>query len=155
MAETKREELTALGFDVIVNRASGVDDFNRALTSNGTLDGVEYVGHASLDVLFVGEQHAQGTNIDRSNVRQLSNEKLSAHAYIKVNGCYAGLGGWTNSIAGMMANHLRRSVWAFNGPTSFYGSATAVPGSAGRYPPKNGPLYLLEDRGTRMVEYKP
>ena len=155
VAETKRAELTAQGYDVIVNRVSGIDDLNRALTSNGTLDGVEYIGHASPEALFVGEQHATGTNVDKSNVKELSNAKLSPNAYVKLNACYTGIGGWTSSIAGLMANQLRRSVWAFNGPTKFYGSPNAVPGSGGKYPPRNGPLYLLEDRGTRMVEYKP
>jgi RHS repeat-associated protein len=155
VAETKRAELADQGYDVVVKRASGLDDVNRELTSNGMLDGVEYIGHASFDSLFVGEQHLPGTNIDRSNVNDLSNEKLSSNAYIKLNACYSGGGGWTASIAGLMANHMRRTVWAFNGPTKFYGSPNAVRGSGDLYPPKTGGLYLLEDAGTRLVGYHP
>ena len=93
VAETKRQELAAQGYNVVLKRVSGVEDFNRALTSNGVLDGVEYIGHASYNALFVGEQHAAGTDIDRSNVSQLSNAKLSQNAYIKINACFAGSGG--------------------------------------------------------------
>ena len=154
-AETKRQELKASGYNAIVRRASGLDDVNRELTGNGMLAGVEYVGHASENALYVGEQPGAGTNIDLSNVSQLSKGNLSPNAYIKINACYTGLGGWRNSIAGAMANHLGRPVFAFNGPTKFYGSSNAVRGSGGNYPPPTGPLYLMEDLGTRLVVYKP
>ena len=81
------------------------------------------------------------------------------HTYIydaenKINGCNAGKGGW-GSIAGKLANHLDRTVWAFNGPTKFYTSPNAVRGSGGKDLPRTGPLYLMEDRGTRFVPYRP
>lgn len=153
VAETKNQELTAAGYNVVVTRASGVSDFNRALTSNGILAGVEYVGHAGSNALFVGEQPGAGTNIDRSNVSQLSNAMLSPNAYIKINGCFTGYGGWQQSIAGAIANQLGRTTFAFNGPTIFSGSERAR--TAGRFAPSSGPLYLIEDRGTRLVPYRP
>ncbi len=153
-AETKRRELTADGYTVIVTRASGIDDFNHALLNNGKLDGVEYIGHAGSASLYVGERAGAGTNIDSSNVSQLSNANLNPNAYIKINGCNAGKGGW-DLIAGKLANHLDRTVWAFNGPTKFYSSPNAVRGSGGKTVPSTGPLYLMEDRGTRLIAYKP
>jgi len=154
VAETKQAELMSEGFSVIVQRASSVVDFNFALTSNGLLSGFEYIGHASSLRLFIGEQHLAGTNLEIGDVASLSGAQLAPDAYIKLNACYAGAGGWTDSIAGAMANHFRRPVFAFNGGTLFYGSPNPVRGGGGR-PPDSGPLYLLEDKGTRLVNYRP
>ncbi len=151
-AETKRQELTAQGYTVIVRRASSIDDFNRELVNNGMLDGVEYLGHATSHSLSVGEGADPRTNIDLSNVSELSNAKLNPNAYIKINSCYTGAGGW-GAIAGSMANHMDRSVFAFNGPTIFSGNEHQR--TAGKFAPSTGPLYLIEDRGTRLLEYRP
>jgi hypothetical protein len=156
VAETKQVELEAQGFSVVVQRASSAEDFNFALNDNGVLSGVEYVGHATFDKLYVGEQHAEGTNLDLSNVTSLSGAKLAPDAYIKLNACFSGSGGWAHSIAGALANHLRRPVFAFDGGTRFYGSPNPVRGTGPSRPPERGPLYLLEDsRSSRMVVYRP
>jgi RHS repeat-associated protein len=154
VAETKQKELTATGYNVIVTRASGVADFAHALTSNGQLAGVEYVGHASFDKLYVGERHESGTNIDRTNVSQLSAAKLAPNAYIKINACYAGAGGFNNSIAGALAYQLGRAVLAFNGPTIFSNSERRAT-AKGLFPSSKGPLYLIEDGRTRLVTFRP
>jgi len=154
VAETKRQELEGQGYTVIVQRASSFTDFNDALMNNGILDGVEYIGHSSNIKIFVGEQGYPGSNIDYSNISQLSNANLSANAYIKLNGCNVGKGG-DNSIGQWLSNRLGRTVIAFDGPSRFYGSPNAVRGSGGRYPPETGPLYLLEDRGTKIQYFTP
>lgn len=154
VAATKKKELEAQGYSVIVQRASSFEDFKNALTSNGMLDGVEYVGHSSNIMLYVGEQAAPGTNVDHSNIPQLSNANLNKNAYIKLNGCNVGAGGH-NSMGQWLSNRLDRTVIAFDGPSRFYGSPSASPGSGGRRPPSSGPLYLLEEKGTNMVIVRP
>jgi RHS repeat-associated protein len=47
VAETKRRGLEADGHRVIVVRASSFAEFAQALTSNGILNGVEYIGHSA------------------------------------------------------------------------------------------------------------
>ncbi|HJT29925.1 MAG TPA: RHS repeat-associated core domain-containing protein [Pyrinomonadaceae bacterium] len=154
VAETKRTELEAQGFSVVIQRASTIEDFNFALIDNGLLSGVEYIGHASWNQLFVGERPGRETNLMISDVPSLSGAKLAPDAYIKLNACYAGSGG-LDSIAGAMATHFRLPVFAFDGGTLFYGSPNPVRGSGGTRPPDTGPLYLLEDRGTRFVQIRP
>ena len=149
VAATKKKNLEALSYTVIVTRASSFADVNAAMNNNGMLDGVEYVGHAAPWALFVGERHEPGTNVDLSNVSQLSGAHLNPNAYIKLTACYAGFGGWSN-IAGKMANHLDRPVSAFNGWAIFSSSESQrVPFS------RSSPLYLIEDRGTSLVTYNP
>lgn len=120
---------------MIVQRASGVEDFNLALTTNGMLDGVEYVGHASNIMLYVGEQSGAGTNVDHSNIPDLSNANLSQNAYIKLNGCNASATG-SVSIAQWLANRLQRTVLSYNGPTQFFRPSEQSPaGPCRRSPP--------------------
>ena len=154
VADTKQQELEAQGYTVIVKRASSFEDFNNLLQNNGILSGVEYIGHSSNIKIFVGEQGYPGSNIDHSNIPLLSNSNLSANAYIKLNGCNVGNGGH-NSIGQWLSNQLGRTVYAFDGPSRFYGRPDAVRGSGGRYPPATGPLYLLEEKGTKMVVFTP
>jgi hypothetical protein len=155
VAQTKNDELTAQGYNVIVQRASNFDEFKNALTNNGMLDGVEYIGHASNIMLYVGEQHAPGTNVDHSNIPDLSNANLNKNAYIKLNGCNASATG-SLSIAQWLANRLQRTVLAYNGPTHFSGSPKSPqPVRAGDRPPQKGPLYLVGDTGTRLVAIGP
>ncbi|MGH9966714.1 MAG: RHS repeat-associated core domain-containing protein, partial [Pyrinomonadaceae bacterium] len=158
VAQTKKEELEGQGYAVVVQRASGFQDFANALTNNGILDGVEYVGHGSNIMLFVGEQHAPGTNVDHSNIPQLSNANLSKDAYIKLNTCNASAGG-SLSIGQWLANRLDRTVFAFDGPSHFYGGTNPNPVRTsprpGDRPPERVPLRLLEDRGTRLLAIRP
>lgn len=154
VAETKQAELEAQGFSVVVQRASSVEDFDFALKDNGLLSGVEYVGHASWVALFVGELPLPGTNLTSREVSSLFTGNLAPDAYIKINACNAGFAG-SISIAGDLANHFKRPVFAFDGPTIFYGNPNPVHGAGASRPPDRGPLYLLEDRGTRLVKINP
>jgi len=155
VAATKKEELEAQGDTAIVQRASGFQDFANALTNNGVLDGVEYVGHASNIALYVGEQPGPATNVDHSNIPQLSNANLSKNAYVKLNGCNSSAGG-TVSIAQWLANRLGRTVTAFTGPSHFSGSPKSPqPVRRGDLPPARGPLYLVGDPGTKVVHISP
>lgn len=119
------------------------------MNSNGMLDGVEYIGHASPWALYVGEKPEPGTNVDLSNVAQMSGAKLNPNAYIKLNSCWAGYGGW-GSIAGKMANHLDRPVWVFNGGTVFSSSESKRVAFS-----RSSPLFMIGDRGTSMRTYNP
>ena len=147
--------MEAQGYTAIVQRASGFQDFANALTNNGVLDGVEYVGHASNIALYVGEQPGPATNVDHSNISQLSNANLSKNAYVKLNGCNSSAGG-TVSIAQWLANRLGRTVTAFTGPSHFSGSPNSPqPVRRGDLPPARGPLYLVGDPGTQVVHINP
>jgi len=131
------------------------EDFKNALTNNGMLDGVEYVGHASNIKLYVGEQPMPGTNVDHSNIPDLSNANLNKNAYIKLNGCNASATG-SLGIAQWLANRLGRTVLAYNGPTHFSGSPKSPqPVHRGDRPPEKGALYLVGDPGTRLVAIGP
>jgi len=110
VAATKKEELEAQGDTAIVQRASGFQDFANALTNNGVLDGVEYVGHASNIALYVGEQPGPATNVDHSNIPQLSNANLSKNAYVKLNGCNSSAGGQSQSPSGLRIDSAERSL---------------------------------------------
>ncbi len=44
VAETKKQELEAQGYEVTVARVSSVSDVANALSNNGRLNGVEYLG---------------------------------------------------------------------------------------------------------------
>lgn len=149
--ETKKKLLESQGFNVILVRASTFEEFRAALVNNGMLDGVEFIGHGS--PTWIGVGNGAGENVHFENYRQLSNANLKPNAYIKLNSCYTGAGGWQNSIAGRLANHLRRPVLAFNGGTIFSGSETRRTSTS--FPPPTGPLFLIEDAGTRLVTYRP
>lgn len=90
----------------------------------------------------------------RNGFLPASYAKLAPDAYIKLNASYAG-SGESRSIAGALATHFRLPVFAFDGGALFYGSPNPVRGSGGTRPPETGPLYLLEDRGTRLVQIRP
>jgi RHS repeat-associated protein len=117
-ADTKRAEIEAQGGQVIMSTASSVQDLNNALTSNGTLNGVEYFGHASFDRLYIGEGAGAETNLDSSNVSQLSRANLAEDAYVSLHACYAGSGG-QRSVADQVAQQLSTTVYAYDGPTRF------------------------------------
>lgn len=151
-ADTRQAELERQGAEVVSVRASNVSDFNDALTSNGTLDGVEYFGHATYNALFVGETSDPGTNLDASNVSRLSNANLSAGCSITINACYAGSGG-SGSIAAGIARQLDRTVTAYDGPTRFSTNPQRPDGRS--QPPRTGPIYLVPDPGVRQRTFTP
>jgi RHS repeat-associated protein len=156
-AETKRAELEERGFRVIVVRASSDQDFANALVSNGRLDGVEVVAHGSWDAIHFGEQLGGPTNLEIGEVGTLSNANLNQNAYIKLNSCYTASGG-PESIAQAISNQLQRTTLAFDGGTIFSGnerSRVTIWEHGKEFPPKRGPIYLIEDRGTRLHAFTP
>ena len=157
VAETKRQQLEAQGYTVIVVRASSDTEFANALTNNGVLNGVEYIGHASYDALHVGQETGAHTNLTSADLSMLSNANLSADAYVKLVACYAGSG--ADNIAQGIATQLQRTTLAFDGGTIFSGNESRIVTETTRsgqiIAPRNGPLYLIEDRGTRMRTFPP
>jgi len=149
-AATKRRQFEAAGDEVIVVNAHNSNDLQEALNNNGMLDGFEYIGHASHDWLGVGNAHADAANFKVGDVKNLSKSVLRPGAYVKLNSCFAGSGGY-RSIAGVLANHLDRNVWAMNSGTSYSsteGYLTPLTGSSQS-------AYVIEDRtmGTRLLCY--
>jgi hypothetical protein len=71
VAETKQQYFARRGYEVIVIDAHSARDFIEAFNSNGMFDGVEYVGHASLDWLGVGNAHNTEANFNIPDVSQL------------------------------------------------------------------------------------
>jgi len=151
-AQTRSDSAWGEGIVPTMVRASSANQLANALTSDGTLGGVEYFGHASYDRLFVGQTSAPGTNLDSSNVRSLSSANMTANATFKINACYAGSGG-SDSIAYKIAHQLGRTVTAWDGPTIF-STNPLTPDGRGQ-PPALGPLYLAPDVGTHRVDYYP
>jgi RHS repeat-associated protein len=150
-AKTRSQELEKQGISVTTVRVSSVDDVASALKNNGTLSGVEYFGHASYDRLYVGETSAQGTNIDSSNVGKLSGVNLTKNATVAIHACFAGSGG-SESIASRISQQLGgRTVTAYDGPTHFAPVVIAPNGKS--YPASRGPIYLVPDRGTKLVQF--
>ncbi len=158
VADTKRQELEAEGYEVIVVRASSDQDFANALTSNGTLNGVEYVGHASYNALHIGQEEGAHTNLTDSDLSMLSNQNLSPDAYIKLNACYSGAAGG-DSIAAGISSQLQRTTLAFDGGTVFSGNertrVTERSRTGMETAPRRGPLYLIEDHGTVLRGFVP
>jgi len=147
-AQQKANDLHAQGNKVIACRVSSVQDFNAALTQNGFINGdVHYFGHSGItgftvvtgahvvaSTLYVGQAPGANTNIGGYNVDQLCNTKsgcnidgiLSNNTAIRLNGCDAGKtvpDYWANgnltSIAQLIANQLRRGVYAYDVGTYF------------------------------------
>jgi hypothetical protein len=136
-AQTKANELSAQGNKVIGCRISSVEDFNTQITQNGFISGdVYYFGHSGgflfssgriASELFIGSGTGADTNINFSNVNKLCNPPgctignyLSQNTAIRIFGCYAGtaiddaLAGYTRSIAQIIANQLKRGVYAYD-----------------------------------------
>jgi RHS repeat-associated protein len=153
-AATRQAELEKTGAEVIIERASSVQDFNRAITTHGTLNGVEYFGHAGTGVLFIGENPSNNTNLNSGTISQLSNGNLARDAQITLHGCNTAVDSHINdSIGRLVAQQLQRTTFGYSGTLSFSpnrnGSANAT------IPPNRGPIYMSPDRGVRIVGFEP
>jgi RHS repeat-associated protein len=149
-AATKRRQFEAAGDEVIVVDAHNSEGFQEAFNNNGMLDGVEFIGHASHDWLGVGNAHEDAANFRVDDVKSLSKSVLRAGAYVKLNSCFAGSGGY-RSIAGALANHLDRNVWAMSSGTVYSSTERYLTPLTG----SSQSAYVIEDRtmGTRLVCY--
>ncbi|MEK6288739.1 MAG: RHS repeat-associated core domain-containing protein [Acidobacteriota bacterium] len=145
-AETRAGELRQAGYTVNIERASTVGEFNEALTTNGTIDRVEYFGHGRSDMLFVGQGSGAETNIDASNISELDNRNLSPGATAVLNSCNSALGG-EQSIGARMANELQRPTTGYDTTLSFSSNRNVHPGT--RRHPSSGSTYMVPDRRDR------
>jgi hypothetical protein len=154
-AETRRSELERAGNEVIVNRASTVQDFNAALNNNGTLNGVEYFGHAGPGVLYLGENPGANTNLNSSNVAELSGNNLAPDATVMLTGCNAAVDvGGNDSIGRQVAHQLQRTTVGYSGDLEF-SSNRRVPTGETRHP-ERGPTYMVpSSRSVRPVGFTP
>lgn len=154
-AETRRGELERAGSEVIVNRASTVQDFNAALNNNGTLNGVEYFGHAGTGVLYIGENPGANTNLDSTNVAELSGNNLAPDATVILTGCNTAVDvGGNDSIGRQVANQLQRTTVGYSGDLEFSSNRRAPTGET-RHPDR-GPTYMVpSSRSVRPVGFTP
>ena len=168
-AQQRANDLNAQGHRVIACRATTVQDFNHALTSNGLIDGgVIYFGHSGripvngvlYSALFVGQDPPTNENMYAGNVMALSNAQLGNNAAIWLNGCDGGTdapGG--SSIAQLISNQLNRGVYAYDVGVYFSSYTIAndpyVRGD-GRMAPGDLPVYAVPE-GTphRKPDYIP
>ena len=67
-----------------------------------------------------------------------------------IDSCNTGKGGAT-SIASWISNQLNRTTFAFDGDTNF--STSESRRTLSTTVPRGGPLYLIEDAGTRFVSF--
>jgi RHS repeat-associated protein len=154
-AETRRGELERAGSEVIVNRASTVQDFNAALNNNGTLNGVEYFGHAGPGVLYIGENPGANTNLNSGTVSELSGNNLAPDATVVITGCNTAVDvGGNDSIARQVANQLQRTTVGYSGNLEFSSNSRAPTGET-RHPDR-GPTYMVpSSRDVRPVGFTP
>jgi hypothetical protein len=170
---------------------STVSDFANALTANGLITGgvvptttlgmsgplaggVTFFGHggwvpyagAYYSALALSPTRGSQYNLWLYDVDQLSNANLGSNAAIVLNACDAGANyNGSTSIAQLLANRLRRTVWAY--PVGMHYSADPTPGPikvVGRNADgtpvyetvSNTPLYMVPDKsGVKAIPFYP
>jgi hypothetical protein len=110
--------------------------------------------HGWEGILFVGENPGPGTNIDASNVGQLSNRNLGPDATIVLNSCNAGRGG-KNSIAQIVANQLRRPTIGYNQSTFFGGKSCPKYSRPSDRAPDKPPVQMCPQGGVKPITFNP
>ncbi len=161
--ETQAQNLTSSGNNmVITKRVSTIWNLSLALITNGPIDGtVTYFGHAGLDfrgnlALFPGELRGDAYNVSVLNVNELSNSQLGPDVTITLNACHAGVGG-KNSIAQLIANQLKRTVFAY--PVGMYFSSSPTPrhfDAETMHAPTGVPTYMVPNGdGIQPTRFKP
>jgi hypothetical protein len=192
-AETASSALSKSGASVNSTpiQVSTVWDFATALTGNGLITGgvtpmtalgmngplaggITFFGHGGWLVqggvaspaLFLSPTAGSQYNLWAQNLGQLSNSKLGDAAAIVLNACNAGknANGGT-SIAQLVANQLKRTVWAY--PVDMYYSANPTPRMlqpVGRKPDgtpiwetvTGAPLYMVPNgNGVKAIPFHP
>jgi hypothetical protein len=159
-AQTQGQSLSAASNSVITQRVSSAADFGNELTTNGLIDGgVTFFGHAGLDrfrnsALFPGQDPGDSNNISILTVNQLSNANLGASVTITLNACHAGYG--RPSIAQLIANQLKRPVFAY--PVDMYFSSDPTPRHFrfGMQAPNGVPTYMVPNGdGMQPTQFMP
>jgi hypothetical protein len=185
-AQTELNILQSQGHLVIACRVSSVDHVYNALTMQGLIDGgVIYFGHSGRlgypdssghivsesSNIFVGQSRAPRTNIDASDVSTLAGvqtanaggNSLGGNAAFTVNGCEAGfvffdaLAQSETAIAQLIANNLKRGVYAYNVGVYFsqYDAqhdphvSALLPNGGMLYGPSSLPDYMVPDGAPR------
>jgi hypothetical protein len=169
-AQQNANDLNAQGHRVIACRATTVQDFNQALTSNGLIDGgVIYFGHSGrykdpssgiqYSALFVGQDPIQNENLYADNVNMLSGAQLGNNAAVWLNGCDGASdaqGG--SSIAQLLSNQLQRGVYAYDVGVYFSKYTAAndpyIRGD-GRKAPGDLPVYPVPEGAQPKPGYQP
>ncbi len=166
-AKTKETELAAVNNNnVIPNRISSISDLNSALNNNGSITGnVFYFGHLGghyprgsrtpdYMIMAIGETSAVGSNLDYSNVNQVSNAHLSPNTTITLMACHGAYGG-DGSIAQLLANQLGRTVLASPVGMHFSSDPTLRSFNGNLKSPATLPAYMIPDNGKPLVAVKP
>ena len=158
-AQQQANNLNSQGNRIIACRATTVQDFNSALTTNGLIDGgVIYFGHAGrIEVgtsiyraLFVGQDPDTNDNLYSGNVNVLSNAQLGSNAAITLNACDTGITepGQGPPIAQVISNQLGRGVYGYAVGMYFSSYNPASDPSrtgAGKNAPSDLPVYMVPE----------
>ncbi len=158
-AQQQANNLSLQGHRIIACRATTVQDFNSALTSNGLIDGgVIYFGHAgritdstgTYRALFVGQDPVTNENLYSSNVDLLSNALLGPNAAITLNACDTAIteAGQGPPIAQVISNQLGRGVYGYAVGMYFSSYNAASDQSrtgAGKKAPPDLPVYMVPE----------
>jgi hypothetical protein len=159
-AQQQANNLSSQGHRVVACRATTVQDFNSALTTNGLIDGgVIYFGHAGhitdstntpYRALFVGQEAVVSENLYSGNVNVLSNAKLGPNAAITLNACDTAITdpGQGPPIAQVISNQLGRGVYGYKVGMYFSSYNAANDPSrtgAGKNAPSDLPVYMVPE----------
>jgi hypothetical protein len=158
-AQQQANSLNSQGHRVIACRATTVQDFNTALTTNGLIDGgVVYFGHAgSIGVsgsqyraLFVGQDAVTNENLYSGNVSVLSSSQLGPNAAITLNACDTAItdAGQGPPIAQVISTQLGTRVYGYTVGMYFSSSNAASDPSrtgAGKTAPSDLPIYMVPE----------
>lgn len=110
-------------------------------------------GHRTLDVA-PGKQPGLDTNVGYYDVGTLSNAQLGSNATITLNACNAGWGG-RYSIAQLIANQLRRNVYAYEVGMFFGQDPNRRYPRRNEKPPNSKPMFMLPLGGAQAIEFRP
>jgi RHS repeat-associated protein len=152
-AQTAKNMVENAGGQATIARVSTIDDIKSAMGKGPTISAAYYFGHSSNAALYPGEAAGSRTNVDYSNVRELSSGRLSAKAHVYLFSCYAGMG--SNNIAQQIAISINRNVYAFSSGMHF----TNERGLIGAPPYKKWdeelPVYMRPDNGMPPTRFTP
>jgi hypothetical protein len=159
-AQQEANYLNSQGHRIIACRATTVQDFNSALTTNGLIDGgVFYFGRAGhitdatgtpYRALFVGQDPVTNENLYSGNVNLLSNAQLGSNAAITLNACDTAITGPGQGppIAQVISNQLARGVYGYAVGMYFSSYNAASDPSrtgAGKNAPSDLPVYMVPE----------
>jgi len=150
-AQTRAEELRALGHTVEVQRVSSVDELETALKTGEQITGeARLYTHAHTDALYIGEKPGEGTNFTGADAPKLRGNRLGSGVDLTIWGCE----GASGPLGQIIADHLEHNVGTFKLGLEFSISPSFNLGGApmDRRPPENYPrLYMLPTSGASVI----